>query len=111
MTLLYIPNLFFFTLLLGRIPFSLDQLFLIYQDKENLLNSSITTSTTDWLTLFLLTFFVGVLGVHRFYVGKIGTGFLMLLTLGGLGVWFLVDLILVVTGQFTNKDGQKIPRT
>ena len=79
--------------------------------KDKLLDSSITTSTTDWLTLFLLTFFVGVLGVHRFYVGKIGTGFLMLLTLGGLGVWFLVDLILVVTGQFTNKDGQKIPRT
>ena len=79
--------------------------------KEKLLNSSTTTSTTDWLNLFLLTFFVGVLGVHRFYVGKIGTGFLMLLTLGGLGVWFLVDLILVVTGQFTNKDGQKIPRT
>jgi len=79
--------------------------------KEKLLNSSSTTSTTDWLTLFLLTFFVGVLGVHRFYVGKIGTGFLMLLTLGGLGVWFLVDLILVVTGQFTNKDGEKIPRT
>ena len=79
--------------------------------KEKLLNSPTTTSTTDWLTLFLLTFFVGVLGVHRFYVGKIGTGFLMLLTLGGLGVWFLVDLILVVTGQFTNKDGQKIPRT
>ena len=79
--------------------------------KEKLLNSSTTTSTTDWLTLFLLTFFVGVLGVHRFYVGKTGTGFLMLLTLGGLGVWFLVDLILVVTGQFTNKDGEKIPRT
>ena len=79
--------------------------------KEKLLNSSTTTSTTDWLTLFLLTFFVGVLGVHRFYVGKIGTGFLMLLTLGGLGVWFRVDLILVVTGQFTNKDGEKIPRT
>ena len=79
--------------------------------KEKLLNYSTTTSTTDWLTLFLLTFFVGVLGVHRFYVGKIGTGFLMLLTLGGLGVWFLVDLILVVTGQFTNKDGEKIPRT
>ena len=79
--------------------------------KEKLLDSSTKTSSTDWLALFLLTFFVGVLGVHRFYVGKIGTGVLMLITLGGLGVWFLVDLILVVTGQFTNKEGQKIPRT
>ena len=79
--------------------------------KEKLLDSSTKTSSIDWLALFLLTFFVGVLGVHRFYVGKIGTGVLMLITLGGLGVWFLVDLILVVTGQFTNKDGQKIPRT
>ena len=78
--------------------------------KEKLLDSSTKTSSIDWLALFLLTFFVGVLGVHRFYVGKIGTGVLMLITLGGLGVWFLVDLILVVTGQFTNKEGQKIPR-
>ena len=79
--------------------------------KEKLLDSSTKTNSTDWLALFLLTFFFGVLGVHRFYVGKIGTGFLMLITLGGFGVWFLVDLILVVTGQFTNKDGQKILRT
>ena len=79
--------------------------------KEKLLDSSTKTNSIDWLALFLLTFFVGVLGVHRFYVGKIGTGVLMLITLGGLGVWFLVDLILVVTGQFTNKEGQKIPRT
>ena len=78
--------------------------------KEKLLNSTSSTTSTDWLTLFLLTFFVGVLGVHRFYTRKIGTGFLMLITLGGFGVWFLVDLILVVTGQFTNKEGQKIPR-
>ena len=79
--------------------------------KEKLLDSSTKTNSIDWLAFFLLTFFVGVLGVHRFYVGKIGTGVLMLITLGGLGVWFLVDLLLVVTGQFTNKDGQKIPRT
>ena len=79
--------------------------------KEKLVDSSTKTNSIDWLALFLLTFFVGVLGVHRFYVGKIGTGVLMLITLGGLGVWFLVDLLLVVTGQFTNKDGQKIPRT
>ena len=82
-----------------------------YSQKEKLLDSSTKTNSIYWLALFLLTFFVGVLGVHRFYVGKIGTGVLMLITLGGLGVWFLVDLLLVVTGQFTNKDGQKIPRT
>ena len=63
--------------------------------KEKLLDSSTKTNSTDWLALFLLTFFFGVLGVHRFYVGKIGTGVLMLITLGGLGIWFLVDLILV----------------
>jgi TM2 domain-containing membrane protein YozV len=78
--------------------------------KEKLLNSASSTTSKDWLTLFLLTFFVGILGVHRFYTGKIGTGFLMLITLGGFGVWFFVDLILVLTGQFTDKEGQKIPR-
>ena len=78
--------------------------------KEKLLNSASSTTSKDWLTLFLLTFFAGILGVHRFYPGKIGTGFLMLITLGGFGVWFFVDLILVLTGQFTDKEGQKIPR-
>ena len=78
--------------------------------KEKLLNSASSTTSKDWLTLFLLTFFVGILGVHRFYTEKIGTGFLMLITLGGFGIWFFVDLILVLTGQFTDKEGQKIPR-
>jgi TM2 domain-containing membrane protein YozV len=56
----------------------------------------------------LLSFFFGVFGVHRFYVGKVGTGILQLLTLGGLGIWAIVDFILVVTGSFTDKDGNKI---
>ena len=45
--------------------------------KEKLLDSFTRTNSIDWLALFLLTFFVGVLGVHRFYVGKIGPGVLM----------------------------------
>ncbi len=61
-----------------------------------------------WLIVLLLCLFVGSLGIHRFYVGKRGTAILMLLTLGGLGIWTLVDLILIVTGNFTDEDGNKI---
>jgi TM2 domain-containing membrane protein YozV len=52
--------------------------------------------------------FLGFIGVHRFYVGKMGTAVLMLLTAGGLGVWWLVDLIFVVCGIFRDKEGKKI---
>jgi hypothetical protein len=60
------------------------------------------------LPVGLLAFFVGFLGVHRFYVGKVGTGILQLLTLGGLGIWTLIDLIFIVIGEFKDKDGNKI---
>ena len=56
----------------------------------------------------LLCFFLGVFGAHRFYVGKIGTGVLQLLTLGGLGIWWLIDLIMIVVGNFRDGDGVKI---
>ncbi|MES2164364.1 MAG: TM2 domain-containing protein [Pseudomonadota bacterium] len=60
------------------------------------------------LVTVLLCFFLGVLGVHRFYVGKIGTGILMLFTFGGFGIWALIDFIMVVLGNFTDSDGLKI---
>lgn len=65
-------------------------------------------SDKNWLITLLLCIFLGPLGIHRFYVGKIGTGILMLLTCGGLGIWFLVDLILIVTDAFRDIDGLKL---
>ncbi len=64
-------------------------------------------SEKGFVPTVMLCFFLGALGVHRFYVGKIGTGIVQLLTLGGLGIWALVDFIMVVTGNF--KDGQGLP--
>ena len=65
------------------------------------------TSEKGFVPTVMLCFFLGALGVHRFYVGKIGTGIVQLLTFGGLGIWALVDFIMVVTGNF--KDGQGLP--
>lgn len=58
----------------------------------------------------LLCFFLGALGIHRFYVGKIGTGILMILTLGGLGIWALIDLVMIIVGSFKDKNGLPLQR-
>jgi TM2 domain-containing membrane protein YozV len=63
-----------------------------------------------WLPLFLLSIFLGNLGIDRFYVGKIGTGILKLITFGGFGIWWLIDCIMILTGRFTDKDGNFIKR-
>lgn len=60
------------------------------------------------LPVFLLAFLLGPLGVHRFFVGKVGTGLLQLFTLGGLGIWVLVDLVMIATGNFSDKEGNKL---
>ncbi|MEV0385096.1 TM2 domain-containing protein [Nonomuraea sp. NPDC050643] len=66
--------------------------------------------TKSWIVAVLLCFFLGTLGIHRFYVGKIGTGILMLVTLGGLGVWALIDFIMILIGKFTDKQGQPLAK-
>ncbi|MDP7306542.1 MAG: TM2 domain-containing protein [Roseibacillus sp.] len=58
------------------------------------------------LPAFLLCFFLGMLGIHRFYVGKAGSGIAQILTLGGLGIWVLVDWIMLLCGSFKDKEGK-----
>jgi TM2 domain-containing membrane protein YozV len=60
------------------------------------------------LPAFLLCFFLGVFGAHRFFLGKIGSGVAQLLTVGGLGLWTLADLIILVTGNFKDAEGNRI---
>ena len=62
-------------------------------------------SARNFALTLLLCALVGVLGIHRFYVGKIGTGILWLLT-GGLGsIGWIVDLVMLATGNFRDKEG------
>lgn len=56
----------------------------------------------------LLCFFLGVFGAHRFYVGKVGTGILQLLTFGGFGIWAFIDFIMIVVGSFRDSEGHVI---
>lgn len=56
----------------------------------------------------ILCIFLGGLGVHRFYVGKIGTGIAMVLTLGGLGIWVLFDFVMICMSKFTDQDGNAL---
>ncbi len=70
--------------------------------------ASIDTSERGYGLTLILCFFMGFLGVHRFYVGKMKTGLVMLLTLGGLGVWVIVDLVMIALGSFEDADGYKI---
>ena len=65
-------------------------------------------SDKNFLLVATLCFLLGVFGVHRFYCGKIMSGVWMSVTLGGLGIWALVDFIIVCFGEFTDSQGRKI---
>jgi len=62
-------------------------------------------SNREWVVALVLSIFVGPLGADRFYLGKIGTGVLKLLTLGGFGIWSLIDIILIALKKLNDKDG------
>lgn len=60
------------------------------------------------LVAFLLALFLGGLGIHRFYLGYTGIGIAQLLTGGGCGIWALIDIIRIATGDMTTKDGSAL---
>lgn len=68
--------------------------------------SSSNASPKNRLAALLLCLFLGGLGIHRFYVGKVGTGILTIVTVFGFfGIWPLIDLIMIIIGKFTDKQG------
>ncbi|WP_228373570.1 TM2 domain-containing protein [Demequina soli] len=62
----------------------------------------------SFVVAWLLSWLLGIFGIDRFYLGKVGTAILKFLTIGGLGVWVLVDIILILTGTMRDKSGYRL---
>jgi hypothetical protein len=80
-------------------------------DALNTRTITIIKSDKSAVTALLLCMFLGGMGIHRFYVGKIGTGILMLITGGGFGIWTLIDLINIACCNFTDDQGHYLEFT
>jgi len=73
-------------------------------------HSAPNTDEKDWLISLLLCIFLGYLGIHRFYTGHIAIGIIQLLTAGGCGIWWLIDIILIAAGSYRDAEGRPLVR-
>ena len=64
----------------------------------------------SWMVALLLSFFLGGIGVDRFYLGYTGLGVVQLLTLGGCGIWVIIDFILIAVGKMKDADGNELEK-
>ena len=71
-------------------------------------SGGIPSGRKEWLVTLLLNFFLGYLGIHRFYTGHTGIGVFQLLTCGGCGIWTFVDFILILTGSYKDSNGNDL---
>lgn len=68
-------------------------------------------SEREWLPTLLISFFLGWFGIDRFYLGYTALGVLKLITLGGCGIWYIVDLILIAMGNLDDSEHMPLRRT
>lgn len=64
----------------------------------------------NYFIALALSVFVGEFGIDRFYMGKIGTGILKLITIGGFGVWWIIDIVLIASGHMRDNNNQLLTR-
>jgi TM2 domain-containing membrane protein YozV len=77
----------------------------VEKSKKNSALYSSNISEKSFLITLILAVFLGILGIHRFYVGKTATGVAQLITFGGCGIWALIDFIMILLNQFTDAQG------
>ena len=73
--------------------------------EDEFVSPAVAASGKSQVTALLLCIFLGVLGIHRFYLGYIWQGIVQLVTLGGFFVWWIIDLVRIITGELQPKDG------